>query len=381
MHKKFYAITCGALCLFTIQPMLGSVSNIVSLLTSLVSSTQESLEKISDAYAYEPESMPSDPQTVTVMSYNIRTAWMDKDKGNRDWFERREKILQTITQYAPDIIGTQEENDIQHKWLEKELEKRGYVAIGKQASPSVSTKEALTEVLPIDADLVLAYAPQAIIEGGSKFSWLIPNLKKYIHWARYGNHGGHSTIYYKKDRIKLIEKKDRVWLSKESPKPSHSIWNKNLYNWLKSWGEKRIYTLGYFKDTQTGKSFTLINTHLSLSRKSQTKQARKIVEHIQKYQSDHPGHFLVMGDFNAGPEFVKEIFGPEEFVDTHAKAKKIVGPHGTYTNWGKENGLIDFILAKGAATIKQSAIVKRIENGQEAFPSDHRPKIISINLD
>ena len=60
------------------------------------------------------------PLTVKVMSFNIlKPIW--QKRGQPSWHRRKEKVFTTIRDYAPDLLGTQEENDRQIPELLKAL--------------------------------------------------------------------------------------------------------------------------------------------------------------------------------------------------------------------------------------------------------------------
>ena len=65
--------------------------------------------------------------SIRVMSFNIRLG-VAKNGANH-WDKRKDLVVQTIKNFDPDVVGTQETWDFQANYLSKELP--GYTYVGR----------------------------------------------------------------------------------------------------------------------------------------------------------------------------------------------------------------------------------------------------------
>ena len=68
--------------------------------------------------------------SVRAMSFNIRLG-VAKD-GDNHWEKRKETVVQTITEFAPDFVGTQETYGFQAKYIGDSLPQYTYVGRPRQ---------------------------------------------------------------------------------------------------------------------------------------------------------------------------------------------------------------------------------------------------------
>ncbi len=74
---------------------------------------------------------------VRVMTFNIR--YGTADDGPNHWNHRQERVVETIRQFQPDLIGTQETMSFQAEYLRQCLPE--YTYVGKLRVPDQPTSE------------------------------------------------------------------------------------------------------------------------------------------------------------------------------------------------------------------------------------------------
>lgn len=100
--------------------------SVIAAIVMLMMSAQPSSAQPTPETTGEGESMASSPQPFRVMSFNIR--WGGAADPPSVWPDRRERVLETIRAYDPDILGVQEAILSQVKYLRDEM--RGHVFFG-----------------------------------------------------------------------------------------------------------------------------------------------------------------------------------------------------------------------------------------------------------
>ncbi len=136
---------------------------------------------------------------VTVMTFNIRGNFFYTDLGDKSWYNRAENVVSQIADNAPDIIGFQEVQKSQQKFLSSHLV--GYNSVLKYRDDAP-----FTEATP---------------------------------------------VYYRADKFNLISS-DSFWLS-ETPDTMSKGWGAGNY---------RICSYAQLEEKATGKQFMVFNTHL-----------------------------------------------------------------------------------------------------------------------
>jgi endonuclease/exonuclease/phosphatase family metal-dependent hydrolase len=233
-----------------------------------------------------------------------------KADGPNHWEHRKDLLVETIREKAPDIFGTQE------LFYEQGL----YIA----------------EKMP-------------------DFAW--------FGISRRGNREDeHMGVFYKKDRLKLLDSGD-FWLSETPETPGSMSWDVTL---------PRMVTWGLF-ETAAGRRFYFYNTHFAHRRQDEEARlnsARVIAGRIAKLPADVP--FVMTGDFNApAAGAVYKVF--EGLTDAWTAAPKRIGPEGTFNAFkGVSDGpRIDWIMYRGALRALEAETVTKNDNGR--YPSDHYP--------
>ncbi|WP_343520980.1 endonuclease/exonuclease/phosphatase family protein [Sphingomonas sp.] len=248
---------------------------------------------------------------LKVMSFNVRLP-IASDGPNR-WEARRDLFVETIRRADPDIIGTQ-------------------------------------ELWKIQGDHLVTKLPQ--------YSW--------FGIDRRGGHGDeHMGVFYRRDRLRLIEM-GNFWLS-DTPEVPGSI----------SWGESlpRMATFGLFETIPGGKRFWFFNTHFAHRAEDEaarTKAAELIAARIAALPGDAP--VVLTGDFNTIPDSAAHRALTAGLADAWDTAAARTGPAGTFHGFtGKPDRRIDWVLARGLTTVKAETDIFGA-NGR--YPSDHFPVVV-----
>ncbi len=255
---------------------------------------------------------------LKVMTFNVR--FDNPQDGLNAWPFRKQLVVKTILEEAPDLLGTQECTISQLNYLMEHLE--GYSA----CLPPRQT----------DSD---------------------PRVQM-------------PTIFFRTKRWR-ISQCGEFWLS-ETP---------DIYR-SKSWESAfpRLFTHGKFLDVSTGRKLWFGDTHLDhVSAKARWMAARM----IRRWVAARRLPIVLVGDFNedAGGT-VHQILtsGNSKLQDVWRAKGNSKGPepstihHFTGTGSG---GRIDWILASEHFSVLDARLVER----SEGFPSDHFPCVASLKID
>lgn len=248
---------------------------------------------------------------LKVMSFNVRLP-IASDGPNR-WEARQDLFIETIRRADPDIIGTQ-------------------------------------ELWKIQGDHLIARLP--------RYSW--------FGIDRRGGHGDeHMGVFYRRDRLKLIEM-GNFWLS-DTPEVPGSI----------SWGHPlpRMVTWGLFETIPAGRRFWFYNTHFPYRGEDEgarTKAAELIAARIAGLPGDAP--VVLTGDFNTVPDSDAHRALSAGLADAWDAAAARAGPAETFHAFkGKADRRIDWVLARGLTAAKAETVTF----GQKGrYPSDHFPVVV-----
>ena len=183
--------------------------------------------------------------------------------------------------------------------------------------------------------------------------------------------GEHSAIFYKKDRLKLLQTGD-FWLSQTPDKPSLG-WDATCCN--------RICTWAKFKDTKTQREFFFFSVHfdhqgVEARRQSGLLMARKIREIAKN------APVICVGDLNSTPdtEQVKTLQAllRDAYQATQTPA---YGPVDTFNGFKLDAPLlerIDYIFVSAGYQVLTYAVLTDSWRGH--YPSDHFPVVAEVVL-
>lgn len=258
---------------------------------------------------------PAIAAELRVMSFNVRTI-TGKDGPNR-WEARKDLFADTIRQLHPDVIGTQE--------LAKE-----------------------------QGDDTVARLPE--------YTWFGRD--------RFGGHADeHMGIFYRKDRLKLIDSGD-YWLSDTPDKVASITWG-NIFPRMVNWA--------LFERLADHKRFYLLDTHYPYrdqDEDARSRSAREMATWISKLPAGVP--VIVTGDFNTGPESESHTTLTVALKDAWSTAPKREGPEDTFHDFtGKPTKRIDWILCRGV----EATSVQTVTTSKDGrYPSDHFPVEATFTL-
>lgn len=262
--------------------------------------------------------------SIRVMTFNLRLD-TPSDSSNA-WPHRKEMVAQTMRFHKADFVGIQEGLPHQLDQLDEMLPYFDRIGVGRNT--------------PDDP-------------------------------------GEYSAIYYNKDRFELIEN-DTFWLSQTPDEVASVGWDAAL---------PRIVTWGEFRDTQSGETFFVFNTHFDhVGEEARAESASLILDKIDELAGDSP--VVVTGDFNTtenDPPY-KILTGE---TGNHEKPledgfyESEYGHHGPTSTWnGFEEILpdrrIDFIFTNDGFDVIQHATIADQKDGR--FPSDHLPVAADITF-
>jgi endonuclease/exonuclease/phosphatase family metal-dependent hydrolase len=262
--------------------------------------------------------LPGFGQTLQVMSFNVR--YPSPDDGPNVWEKRRDILVETVRLKNPDLMGTQE----------------------------------------------LFYAQGEYIAGQlPDYSW--------FGISRRGNHDDeHMGVFYKRDKLRLIESGD-FWLSESPETPGSMSWDVSL---------PRMVTWGLFEIRESGRRFYFYNTHFPHRQEDSAARvecAKVISEKMRALPSGTP--FVMTGDFNApADEDVYKILVPP-LSDAWIATARRSGPETTLSRWSgnTEGRRIDWILYRGTIKALEAETVTHNLDGR--YPSDHYPVCATLEFE
>jgi endonuclease/exonuclease/phosphatase family metal-dependent hydrolase len=255
---------------------------------------------------------------LRVMSFNLR--YKGGDKAPHDWANRLPLAVEQIDLEHPDLVGTQEGIRSQLVDLERELEGYRWVGQGR--------------------------------EGGS--------------------HGEYMAIFYKTERLELLEY-DHYWLSDTPDVVGSKTWGN---------GVVRMTTWARFRERVSGEQFILVNTHFDHQVElARVKSAELMAERDKRFGKRR---VIMTGDFNcaggssaAWQTLVKD--GPYE--DTWFSAKERGPSVDSFHGWGpprEGERRIDWILHRGPLEAISTKVCTYGRDGR--WPSDHFPILAELRL-
>ena len=268
----------------------------------------------------------SAPIPFDVMTFNIRTS--NGRDGDNSWSYRKALVVETITKFAPQVVGVQEALTDQVEYLDAQL--RDYRWLG------------------IDRGL----------NGGRGLSEFTP-------------------IFYRHEELSPVES-GNFWLTQTPDTPP------DLTNWR---GRRRrmgrIVTWARFHHLATGRRVYVFNTHFTLRQgEQQIASATLIAERVVALPYDSV--IIVTGDFNAPAEQSDtwRTATARGLRDAWVLAQERRGPDFTRSDFGPPEdwslGRIDWILIGGPVGVRMVETVLHNDDGR--YPSDHYPVAARLEI-
>lgn len=255
---------------------------------------------------------------LAVMSFNVRYA-MAND-GENAWPLRKDILIDTIKQFEPDIVGTQECLEMQAEYIAGKLPEYRWFGVPRSSRP-------LDEM---------------------------------------------TAVFYKKNALDPIET-GTFWLSATPEAPGSKSWDSSL---------PRIATWAKFLHKKTGQILYYYNTHFDhRGPQAREESARLLLQHIAGRPAESP--VILTGDFNTPENSAPwKTLTEGGLQDAWLAAPDKSGPEGTFHNFrGLENAgaaRIDWLLFRGNLTVQRMECVTFNKAGK--YPSDHFPLIGNLVL-
>jgi endonuclease/exonuclease/phosphatase family metal-dependent hydrolase len=260
------------------------------------------------------------------MSFNIR--YGTAEDGDNSWQNRQASLLETVTSFDPDLLGTQECLLLQAKFLKAGLPNYGFVGVGRDDGA----------------------------EGGEM-----------------------CAIFYRKERFHKVDE-GHFWLSETPEVVASRSWDSALPR-ITSWVKLRIQGA----DSVT---FYFFNTHFDhMGADARLHSAGLLLQKMEQVCHGLPA--VIAGDFNAPADSAED--GPYRvlagsngdgrlLIDTYRDVHPPGANEGTFNGFaGKTTGpRIDWILVSPHSQPVDAAIIRTERRGR--YPSDHFPVTAVIEL-
>jgi endonuclease/exonuclease/phosphatase family metal-dependent hydrolase len=260
------------------------------------------------------------PLSIRVITYNIR---MDTvQDGKNQWHHRKDRVINLIRHYKPDLLGVQEALPQQMSDLQTGLSDYGAYGVGRNDGK---------------------------------------------------DSGEFSAVFYRHDRFELSNK-GTFWLSEAPDTPGSKGWDAAL---------PRICSWIKLKDRLTNKELCYFNTHFDhKGQNARRESAHLILTRIQQIAGSSTPAILT-GDFNTGPQSdaYRTIITNTTFEDAKLSTESPhSGPDGTWSTFDVGSGIgdrIDYIFITSAHfKILNHAHLTDSEN--KCYPSDHLPVLAEL---
>lgn len=285
-------------------------------------------------------------QNLFVATYNLRYDNEDDRQEGNGWTKRCQVICDFLNFEQPDIFGTQEGLKHQLEDLKRGLDQYDYIGIGR--------------------------------EDGKE-------------------QGEHSAIFYKKDKLKCLDK-GNFWLNETPEKP------------VLGWDAAcvRICTWGKFHDWKTNLTFYFFNLHMDHVGVIARREAAKLVIKKIKEIAGNNAPVILTGDFNVDQhDEIYKIFSESGILkDSYMAAKHRFAENGTFQDFDssmKSESRIDHIFVSNKFEVNNYAIhtdaywtanekMPKLKSGNapkelefqqytHRLPSDHYPVLAKIRYE
>lgn len=186
-----------------------------------------------------------------------------------------------------------------------------------------------------------------------------------------GGGGEYSAIFYRPDRVELLET-ETFWLSETPEVPGSRSWDAAI---------QRIVTWGKFRHRESGREFFHFNTHFDhVGEQSRRQSARLLLERMAEVAGDAP--VVLTGDLNATPDSAayRILTGAASASGSvfclHDAALAGAGgePEGTFSSFdtSREPGpRIDYVMVAQGIVVESFASIVSVRD--QRYPSDHLP--------
>ena len=184
--------------------------------------------------------------------------------------------------------------------------------------------------------------------------------------------GEHSSIFYKKDKFRLLSKGD-FWLSETPNKPGLG-WDATCCNRIASWVQ--------LQDVKTGKKFFYFNAHFDHEGKiARVESSKLMIKKMKAIAGNAPAVFT--GDLNGDheSEWYLALKNSGFLTDTYNQVKNPYVNNSSFNGWGKNvkgNDIIDHVFVTKQFTATRWGVLTDTYAGK--FPSDHFPILVEVTV-
>ena len=252
-----------------------------------------------------------------VMSFNIR--FNNPQDGEDAWPKRTEQFFDTVTHFAPDLIGFQEVLAVQHDEIVRRMVGHGFSGVARD-------------------------------DGKRKGEW--------------------ASIGFRKDRFTLVQD-GTFWLSEQPEVVGSKSWDAAL---------TRICSWVRLRETASGREFVFANTHFDHRGVVARREASRVIStRLPKIAAGLPA--ILTGDLNINednPAYAvlvrPDTPGAIAWIDAYrAVHPRRVPDEASFHGFkgGVTGSRIDFVFHTAHLAAKSAEIVRTSRDGR--YPSDHYP--------
>lgn len=268
----------------------------------------------------DPTKPKLETANISVMSFNVRSATITADTGDRSWDKRKYAVQNMMKEVKPDVIGMQE----------------------------CTTKQR--------ADLT------SMLEGYELFE--VPGTG--------GSKGGNTVIMYNTAVLEALQCKS-FFLSSTPDKASVNGWNEETQYRTTIWAQ--------FRHKESGRVFFVADTHMPLGSEERDNTARINSANLNisrmKAAAGEDGIVFIIGDMNCSREstVTGKCLDPYYSWMSNAREKAVkTDATLSYNNYGgSSNSNIDFIFYRNVIVSEFRTVSSK--NYGVSYISDHYPII------
>jgi endonuclease/exonuclease/phosphatase family metal-dependent hydrolase len=279
-------------------------------------------------------------QEISVITYNVRYSNNDDTNAGNGWATRKTYLMNLVNFQQPDLLGVQEATKGQMTDLDAGLKAYGRIGVGRNDGK---------------------------------------------------DNGEHSAIFYKKDRMMMIDHGD-FWLSDTPDEPSKGFPSKGG-----STKYYRICTWGKFIDKATSSYIYYFNTHMDLDETNRQQSYYLIRKKIQEIAGTLNAPVIISGDYNAVQtgDAYKLFYNSGFLYDCFHRAKQKFMTNGTcpgfnacnYSTVSGELRRIDHIFVTKNFDVNHYGVLNpcyfstagTADYHQRAY-SDHSPVVAKLSI-
>lgn len=264
--------------------------------------------------------MNAQQSELSFMTYNIR--YDNPGDGENAWPNRKDKLIEQIKFYNPDVFGIQEGLAHQVGYMQQWMSEYEMIGVGRD-------------------------------DGKEK--------------------GEYASIFFNKKRFEVL-KSNTFWLSLTPEVPSKN-WDAAL---------PRICTYVQLEEIKTGLQFWVFNAHFDHKGVESRKKAIDLIEERIRKENDDNLPVVFMGDLNVKPE--SEVIAKlnKFLIDSYDASKNPpFGPVGTFNGFKFNEPLknrIDYIFVSKMGRIEVQKYAVLTDGVDLKYRSDHLPVYVELEM-